>query len=168
MSKSGELYPGQQLDDMLARKWQENRTNNIGKDVGTREEILEKSRDTAKLARYVAYRGSFISQWENVIEFNRELRKELSNDNYEYIGTWYVPLDFNRFVSAREMPRGNNDEEIKVGLNLMVGEKEPEVKTIAAFSETSVIEFGLEGTLDMEDLCTIEGLLKHIHNSNEK
>jgi hypothetical protein len=168
MSRENSLYPGQQLDDMLTRKWQESCTNKSGNDVVSNEALLEKSRDIADFARYVAYRSSFIAHQEKVVEFNRELKKETTDDAYEYIGTRYVPLDFNRFISVRELPRENSGDEVKVGLNLMVGEKEPKIKTIARFSEDDSIEFGLEGSLTLEDLCAIEGLLKHIHNSNGK
>jgi hypothetical protein len=88
------------------------------------------------------------------------------------VGTYFVPLDSNRSVALRELPKENPDDEVKVGLKLMIGEKEPsEPVTIAVFSSDNdsieLVNYNGKG-ISLKDLSDIEGLIRHIYNSSEK
>jgi hypothetical protein len=73
-------------------------------------------------------------------------------------------------VSVRELPRENRDDEIKVGLKIMTGEREPtNPELIATFSaETDSVELNGADGVTAEDLKDLKAILNYINNSPEK
>jgi hypothetical protein len=146
------ISAGERLDDIARRRYGEN----------VDLTLVEKSRRITDLAREVAYSGSYVARLESVGP---------EDDPYEYVGTLYVPLDYSRRISVREIPRENQDDGVKIGLKLMTGgETEPdEPILIATFSsEDDFLEFSAYGSAVVEDLDDLKALLEHINNSPEK
>jgi hypothetical protein len=146
-----EISPGEKLDNINRRRWLS----------ANHSEIINANRAITDLARTVAYSGSFKV---DLIDIQPE------DDPYERVGTNFVPLDFSRRVSVRELPRENRDDEIKVGLKIMTGEREPtNPELIATFSaETDSVELNGADGVTAEDLKDLKAILNYINNSPEK
>jgi hypothetical protein len=140
-------------------------TSYTGKTLANRtQKSWKKSHDLVDLARAVAESGTFKAY--------TEYSESEGEHPYTRVGTYFVPLDSNRSVALRELPKENPDDEVKVGLKLMIGEKEPsEPVTIAVFSSDNdsieLVNYNGKG-ISLKDLSDIEGLIRHIYNSSEK
>jgi hypothetical protein len=138
----------------------------VGRRGSERENIFfARCSEVADYARYIAYRGSYSNDGVR-ITYTAGSEYNLYERPYEYKGTWFVPLDFNRYISVRELKSEGPYGEVKVGLRLMVGDSEPQ--TIATFSDEDLIELNSTDTVNLNDLAKIEELLIYINNSEEK
>jgi hypothetical protein len=156
-------HPGYKLDRLVEKKQDQTIGDKSHREVS--EEITKQCRDVADLARAVADRGSF--RREDVTTTYVEGIVGSSQERpYTYIGTYFIPLDFNRYISVREQQSEGSRGDVKVALKVMTGDSEPE--TIATFSEEDSIELNGSRDITSKDLEALEELLMHISNSDKK
>lgn len=138
----------------------------IKREIRNNSELLwEENERLTELARDIARSGSLS------IEGKRATYTEGQEETYRewphiYKGTYFVPLDFNRTISLRELEAEGPSGEIKVALKLMVADLEPEI--VATFSERKPIILEQPGYLTNNELRALRGLLEIIAASEEK